>query len=226
MREAGGRIAVARSPWDKLPNVDCDDFKDSLYGLLHDTLAETDKAGARTHVEACPECAESLRRARAQVGILQVVREIDPPGRARWLGAFRDSRHWNRVTYAALGTVILLLAGSFMILSYRGTARTIEERFLRRLDQGISLYRIRHGEYPASETRLLNSLRSDGEIWRHLEIGDQGPPRIGRDGRLLDRWGRPIRYTVPGRIHTQFFDLVSAGSNGIDEAGGGDDVTN
>ncbi|MBI4230093.1 MAG: type II secretion system protein GspG [Planctomycetes bacterium] len=206
--------------------MDCDDFRGSLYGLLHDTLAEADKTGARTHVEACAECAESLRRARAQVGILQVVREIDPPGRSRWLGGFRESHHWYRVTTAALGTMILLLAGSFLILSYRGTSRTIEERFLRRLDQGIQLYRIRHGEYPASETRLLNALRSDDGIWRHLDIDDHAPPRIGRDGRLLDRWGRPIRYTVPGRIHPLFFDLVSSGSNGIDEAGGGDDVTN
>lgn len=42
---------------------------------------------------------------------------------------------------------------------------------------------------------------------------------------LIDPWGNPYIYVNPGRSNAEGFDLYSAGPNGIDEDGAGDDVT-
>ena len=64
-----------------------------------------------------------------------------------------------------------------------------------------------HGEYPAA----LHALKPDS-----------GPTYIKGSNYDRDAWGDALRYRVPGKEHP--FDLYSRGVNGIDEAGGGDDI--
>lgn len=49
---------------------------------------------------------------------------------------------------------------------------------------------------------------------------------VARNARDLvrDEWGQPIRFRVPGQVHTRGWDAWSIGPNGIDEQGQGDDI--
>lgn len=202
----------------------CEECREQLYGFLHDTLPPEPMRDVRGHLATCESCMEAYRQARAQIGILQVVRSLDPPDPRGSPVAGGGGRRWTRWMTAVFGLMILCLAGAFLGLSYQGTMRTIEERFLRRLDQAIHLYRAERGAYPPANRPLVPALREVPAAWDHL--GKEIPHRAAPDGRFLDRWGRPIRYTFPGRIHPAFFDLVSAGRDGADENGEGDDLTN
>jgi hypothetical protein len=41
---------------------------------------------------------------------------------------------------------------------------------------------------------------------------------------VIDGWGRGFKYRSPGPVHASGWDVYSAGENGIDESGGGDDL--
>ena len=43
---------------------------------------------------------------------------------------------------------------------------------------------------------------------------------------IVDAWGTPLRYVVPGVNNVTSFDLYSCGSNRVDESGFGDDIAN
>ncbi len=70
-------------------------------------------------------------------------------------------------------------------------------------------YRQARRRYPMSLSGLAESAR------------EVAHPRTFTDG-----WGRLFIYNVPGWVNTHAFDLYSKGRNGIDDDGGGDDITN
>ena len=43
--------------------------------------------------------------------------------------------------------------------------------------------------------------------------------------QVVDPWGRPLVYRFPASTKEKMFDLYSTGPNGVDEMGGGDDIT-
>jgi hypothetical protein len=58
----------------------------------------------------------------------------------------------------------------------------------------------------------------DGEIKVTWPDGDELTPKA------FDAWGHPLYYCCPGRVHRHGWDLYSAGPNGVDEQGMGDDI--
>ena len=64
--------------------------------------------------------------------------------------------------------------------------------------------------------------------WLELERGEVPDP--AHPVRIVDAWGRPVRYANPGRMNPKGVDLWSAGENGKDELDpkgkDSDDITN
>ena len=96
------------------------------------------------------------------------------------------------------------------------------------LETAIEMHETDTGAWPASGNEALvvalegpsQTAGWEGPYMRFKE-GDL------QDGALLDPWGRPYRYRVPGDAahgHEQYFDLSSDGPDGT--AGTADDVTN
>ena len=79
------------------------------------------------------------------------------------------------------------------------------------LSQAVMMYKTDVGHYPGSLASLMTepvALRGSGR-WRGPYLEDS----IG----LIDPWGRPYRYCVPGVHTTSDFDLWSLGRDGLDD---------
>lgn len=85
-----------------------------------------------------------------------------------------------------------------------------------KIDRALEEYRLAHGRYPTTEQGLRALVRRPEE-----EPVPQGYPDGGylpdRES-LLDPWGRPYEYVVPGDQNSSSYDLWTLGSDG--EPGG------
>src|SRR5262245_30872060 len=92
--------------------------------------------------------------------------------------------------------------------SARGHTAAVQ---LRNLATALDLYRLEVGRYPTKPEGLRALLEQPASAQ-----GWQGP-YIDRAEQLNDPWGRPYRYTVPGKRGA--FDLLTLGADGAE---GGD----
>lgn len=75
----------------------------------------------------------------------------------------------------------------------------------------------RTGTFPASPN--LNMVK----VLKKCGVYHFAKEELDQKGEVIDQWGHPYIYRCPGKIFRDF-DLYSAGPNGRDEEGGGDDV--
>ncbi|MCX5670051.1 MAG: type II secretion system protein GspG [Planctomycetota bacterium] len=76
--------------------------------------------------------------------------------------------------------------------------------------------------FPSGDIRSLYRWMSENAIiWRNLPDEWKDPAR----GVFVDRWGNALVYRFPSARREAMFDLYSAGPDGIDENGLGDDVS-
>ena len=54
---------------------------------------------------------------------------------------------------------------------------------------------------------------------------EPGWPFDNVGGTIRDSWGRELVFRCPSKRTEAIFDLYSVGPNGVDEGGGGDDIT-
>lgn len=83
----------------------------------------------------------------------------------------------------------------------------------------IELYRGRVGQYP---TRLKDLTTRPADPSLAVAWGNK--PYIEDARRLLDAWGNPLQYRVPGVHNAGSFDLWSMGPDGV--SGTADDIGN
>lgn len=119
----------------------------------------------------------------------------------------------RRSTLIAAVVALTCLVAVFLMLTsmsshHRGYRLTEIRVDIANLSQAVGLYRDDHGDVP-TESQGLEALLS-------------GPPPL-IDKLPKDPWGKPYLYrrtpSKPG------FEIHSAGRNGLDEGGAGDDVT-
>lgn len=86
------------------------------------------------------------------------------------------------------------------------------------LARAIDLFRINTNQYPEQLNDLLDKPNDDAiaEKWAGPYLADKQ--------MLIDPWGRPYVYQVPGDHNETKYDLYSLGVDGID--GNDDDITN
>ncbi len=91
------------------------------------------------------------------------------------------------------------------------------------LNGALALWRAHVGRYPTSQEGLQTLLTRPADPkaaakWRG--------PYVVQPRDLCDAWGSPFWYRCPGTHNPQSYDLWSAGPNGVNELGGGDDIAN
>jgi general secretion pathway protein G len=129
--------------------------------------------------------------------------------RERWIGPL-----------VALAMLVPLVAVAWLQVPNRASARSVIARAqLRGLVIALEQYRLDVGEYPAQDMGLRSLVEAPPQArgWR-------GPYVAGNPG-LLDTWGRPYIYRMPGAAHD--FDIVTLGQDGRPGGTGEDaDISN
>lgn len=128
-----------------------------------------------------------------------------------------DSRGLTLVELLVVLAILGLLAALIVprAVDYLGRAKSdTAEVQIKRLISVLDLYRLDVGQYPSDQQGLaaLITMPSDAASWN-------GPYIKDAEG-LLDPWGRPYLYRMPGE-HGDF-DLWSLGADGA-EGGEGED---
>ena len=89
-----------------------------------------------------------------------------------------------------------------------------------RIEQALEFYQMDNARFPTSDQGLdaLANKPSSPPVPRSFTPGGY----IRADG-LIDPWGQPFRYGIPGTNNPHSFDVWSLGPDGVE---GGDDITN
>lgn len=195
--------------------MNCPGDEEVFYNRVFRLLENGELRSLEAHLGSCGRCRDREQDLRRRLGCFESLGEIAPrEGLAeRVLARIEAAARWRRRLYVAALLVLAAAAGTLVWLVWRLAENKSEHRFLRELEHAIQVYRNDHGSYPPPEAPLGRLL-------------DLPPDRVDGEGRVLDRWGRPVRYVVPGEHNPELFDLQSDGSNGRDETGKGDDLVN
>jgi general secretion pathway protein G len=123
------------------------------------------------------------------------------------------------VVLVILGLVAAVVAGP-QIFKYLGTAKTEAAKVqLERIAGALDLYRLEVGHYPSEEEGLSALIEepAGATSWNG--------PYLKKKEILLDPWGRPLLYVIPGD-HGEY-DLYTLGADNAEGGEGEDrDVTN
>lgn len=123
------------------------------------------------------------------------------------------------VVLVILGLVAAVVAGP-QIFKYLGTAKTEAAKVqIERIAGALDLYRLEVGRYPSEEEGLSALIEepAGATTWNG--------PYLKKKEILLDPWGRPLLYAIPGD-HGEY-DLYTLGADNAEGGEGEDrDVTN
>lgn len=94
-------------------------------------------------------------------------------------------------------------------------------RDLDKLTVALAAYRFDKGAYPATGNAALVKALETKKLRDHMK-----PERFNAAGELLDPWGKPFQYVLPGCLGERpgAYDLYSTGPNGRDDRGEADDL--
>ncbi len=123
---------------------------------------------------------------------------------------------------------IALLVGAFLFVYIRITLNNLQqarrsscEAILAQLEQALAMYRLDMDFYPTTSQGL--EALTKGTVHHPPYFVNRLNGEI--QPRILDPWGHPFVYRYKYQGRATRFELYSAGLNGIDENGMGDDVT-
>lgn len=145
--------------------------------------------------------------------------KVEDRKRARQPG--RDAGFTLLELLVVLGILALLATfAAPQVLRYLGKARTDAARLqINAISSALELYALDNGGFPAQQAGLAALMRPPAGATRW-----NGPYLKKADG-LVDPWGRPYFYRVPGRA--QAFDVFTLGRDNAPGGTGEDqDVTN
>ncbi len=155
--------------------------------------------------------------------------ETDTAGRRR--PALRTARRSDRdraagftlleilVVLVILGLVAAVVAGP-QIFKYLGAAKSEAAKVqIERIAGALDLYRLEVGRYPSEEEGLAALIEEPAGVttWNG--------PYLKKKESLVDPWGRPFNYAIPGN-HGEY-DLYTLGADNAEGGEGEDrDITN
>ena len=122
---------------------------------------------------------------------------------------------------------VVVIMGMLMTVLAVGVSGQIEKARIQsaraqisRIEQALDFYQLDAARYPSNDQGLAAL---------YEKPSSPPVPRVYTPGgylkkeNLLDPWGEPFRYRIPGSQNTHAFDLWSLGPDGQE---GGDDITN
>lgn len=115
-----------------------------------------------------------------------------------------------------LGILALLAAiGYPQVLRYMGTARTETARAqMTAIATSLELYALDNGRFPPQQAGLVALVQPP------TGVGSWRGPYLKKAEGLIDPWGHPYQYRIPGRAAP--FELVSLGRDNV-PGGDGED---
>jgi len=120
----------------------------------------------------------------------------------------------------------LLLAASAVAMSCSHGSDTAEDTkqgwaraYIRVIVEALTRFHADTGRWPTTQEGLEVLVIDEKNI-----VGWNGP-YINRAKVPIDRWGRPFLYRSPAAAKARPYELYSMGPNGLDDGGGGDDIT-
>jgi general secretion pathway protein G len=146
---------------------------------------------------------------------------FEPTRRARPSGA-RDDTGFTLIELLIVLGILALLAGlaAPQVLRYLGTARTETAKIqINAISSALELYALDNGGYPPQQVGLKALMEAPQGATRW------NGPYLKKAQGLIDPWGRPYQYRVPGRAGA--FDVFTLGRDNAAGGTGEDrDVTN
>jgi general secretion pathway protein G len=140
------------------------------------------------------------------------------PSSRRW----RDQRGFTLLELLVVLGILALLAtfAAPQVLRYLGRAKSETAKLqINALSSAVELYALDNGGYPPQQVGLQGLMRSSAGATRW-----SGPYLKKAEG-LVDPWGRPYQYRVPGRNGT--FEIFTLGRDNAPGGTGEDqDVVN
>jgi general secretion pathway protein G len=136
--------------------------------------------------------------------------------RHAWFGSAADAGYTLLELLVVL-TILVLVAGLVapQVLSYLGQSRSqVAQVQIKNVSTALELFYLHNGGYPSEQVGLSALVKAPPGVpnWR-------GPYLKSADA-LIDPWGRPYRYRVPGRNGN--FDVFTLGRDNK-EGGTGED---
>ncbi|MCL2645878.1 MAG: type II secretion system major pseudopilin GspG [Phycisphaerales bacterium] len=131
------------------------------------------------------------------------------------------SRQRRGFTLIELLLVLIILAvlASVAVPIYTGRSKKAKidatKASISNIETAIDTFESEQGRFPESLDELVHP----------PEAQDGSQPTRYLKALPTDGWGHPFFYKVPGNVNTDRYDIWSAGPNGIDENGSGDDIT-
>ena len=108
--------------------------------------------------------------------------------------------------------IVLLIMGMLasiavpQVIKYLGRAKTdMAELQIEALSMSLDFYKLDVGQYPDQQQGLEALVSKPGNIDNWFG------PYVKKSASLIDPWGEPYQYTIPGEA--QAFDLISLGAD-------------
>ena len=139
------------------------------------------------------------------------------PGRGRAASAVTAEAGFTLLEVLVVLGIITLIAATVapQVLGYLGQARTQSAQVqIRNISTALELFYLHNGGYPAEKVGLAALVQAPPDLpsWRG--------PYLKSAGGLMDPWGRPYHYRMPGRYGD--FDSFTLGRDNK-EGGTGED---
>lgn len=138
------------------------------------------------------------------------------------MGRVRNSIIWSAVAVFLIGGSMLVYYRLVIAVNMDVGRQASMEALIIQIEQALAMYRSDYGRYPENLAALENATTRDGPYFVFSTNGER------TSLSWVDPWGRPLIYRIQGE-HSQSrtrksYLLYSAGPNGVDEEGQGDDI--
>ena len=150
------------------------------------------------------------------------------------------SRGFTLIELLTVIVIISILAGMIIagaFVAVENAKKREAEGDIASLENALSMYETDVGSYPSTSGVVVHNSFKDWLMDNTASVAGWNGPYMHFDSKDLDGssfkdpWGNKYKYRCPGidhhpPDHSDYFDIWSYGPDGVNNSGGGDDITN
>lgn len=198
--------------------MECNKIKDILDAYILGALENEENNKVKQHIQHCTECKkyhdESVRSWQKLQNLPTVSPSVSYADRI-----IKSHRRGKRIMQWTISTVFILLVMVlfllfllFFLFEYK---KEYPQHHIANLEKIIWRFYSENRTFPNNLRDIPEKLFPKKMLFQRDD-----------NGQILDIWGRPYEYHVPGKHNKGFFDLYSFGRNGKNNNGDKDDIRN